>query len=384
MIDTWARARSSKYLKNTYLPIYKGLLFVPKMKANTLLQFLMTAAAAFAAQKNLIIDTDLFSDVDDVGALLLAATSPYVNLLAVNVNYPSTFSALAASAILAHYGHPNIPIGIRRPLANATFFDTWSYELGEYASKIAFHWSGGSLPWGHADEAWDPVALYRKVLAEADDGTVTIASIGFFDNVSIRTRNSISTILTSEGKLSGLLNSTADDYSDLDGRELIARKVSELVIMGGGYPSGHEFNFWGSNASLTAHVVHTWKGRMVFLGEEVGKDIKSGGLLMSEGPSTDPARMAYIYYTYYSPRQSWDPLTLLYAMNGLGSLFQFGNENGYNHVEADGTNRWVWDEKVQSQFFLKLAVDEETAAAELDRQFLEGAFSVTTQSTMRQ
>ncbi|KAI0527814.1 inosine/uridine-preferring nucleoside hydrolase [Xylaria bambusicola] len=332
------------------------------MKANTLLQFLTTAAAALAVKKNLIIDTDLFSDVDDVGALLLAATSPCVNLLAVNINYPSTFSALAASAILAHYGHPDIPIGIRRPLTNATFFDAWSYEVGEYASKIAFHWSGGSLPWGHAEEAWDPVALYRKVLAEAEDGTVTIASIGFFDN------------------LSGLLNSTADDYSDLDGRELVARKVSELVIMGGGYPSGHEFNFWGSNASLTAHVVHTWEGRMVFLGEEVGKPVKSGGRLMSEGPSTDPARMAYIYYTYYSSRQSWDPLTLLYAMNGLGSLFQFGNEYGYNHVEADGTNRWVWDEKVRNRFFLKLAVDEETAAAELDRLFLEGAFSVTTQT----
>ena len=120
----------------------------------------------------------------DVGALLLAATLPDVNLLAVNVNYPSTYSALAASAILAHYGHPDIPIGIRRPLTNSTFVDTWSYELGEYASKIAFHWSGGTLPWGRAEEAWDPVALYRKVLAEAEDGTVTIASLGVLDHAS--------------------------------------------------------------------------------------------------------------------------------------------------------------------------------------------------------
>lgn len=77
-----------------------------------------------------------------------------------------------------------MPIGIRRPLSNNTFFDTWYYELGEYASKIAFRWSGGSLPWGRAEEAWDPVALYRKVLAKAEDGSVTIVSIGFLDNVS--------------------------------------------------------------------------------------------------------------------------------------------------------------------------------------------------------
>ncbi|KAI1302639.1 inosine/uridine-preferring nucleoside hydrolase [Xylaria venustula] len=337
------------------------------MMAHFLIQFLTSALVALAVRKkHLIIDTDLFSDVDDVGALLLAATSPHVNLLAVNINYPSTFSALAASAVLAHYGHPNVPIGIRRPLTNVTFFDTWSYEVGEYASKIAFHWSGGSLPWGHAEEAWDPVSLYRKVLADAEDGTVTIASIGFLDN------------------LSSLLNSTADSYSDLDGRALVARKVSELVIMGGGYPSGYEFNFWGSNASLTAHVVNTWEGRVVFLGDEVGKNVKSGGRLMSEGPNTDLARMAYIYYTYFTPRPSWDPLTILYAICGLGDLFAFGNEHGYNHIDASGANRWIWDQDVRNQFFLRLRVDEGTAAAKLDKLFLEGAFSVTEQLAIMQ
>ncbi|KAI1426228.1 inosine/uridine-preferring nucleoside hydrolase [Xylaria sp. FL1777] len=336
------------------------------MKLHVLIHLLTSATIALATRKNLIIDTDLFSDVDDVGALLLAATSPNVNLLAVNVNYPSTFSALAASAVLAHYGYPEVPIGIRRPLTNVTFFDAWSYKVGEYASKVAFHWSGGSLPWDRAEDAWDPVALYRKVLAEAEDGSVTIASIGFLEN------------------LSGLLNSTADSYSDLAGRELVARKVSELVIMGGGYPSGYEFNFWGSNASITAHVVHTWEGRMVFLGDEVGRPVKSGARFMAEGPSTDPTRMAYIYYTYYAARPSWDPLTVLYAMNGLEDLFQFENEYGYNHIEPDGANRWVWDQNVRNQFFLRLSVDEETAGAELDRLFLEGALSVTKQTITKQ
>lgn len=119
----------------------------------------------------------------DAGALLLAATLPEVDLLAVNVNYPSSFSALAASAILAYYGHRSCPIGIARPLNNNTFFDGWFFELGEYASKIAHGWSGGTLPWGHADDARDPVDLYRETLANAEDGTVTIVSIGFLDNV---------------------------------------------------------------------------------------------------------------------------------------------------------------------------------------------------------
>lgn len=135
------------------------------------------------AKKNLIVDTDLFSDVDDAGGLLLAATSPDVNLLAVNVNYPSSYSVLAASAIVAHYGHADLPIGIVRPLTNDSFFDDFYWELGEYASKVAHGWSDGSLLWGEADNAWDPVTLYRKILAGQEDGSVTIASIGFFDNV---------------------------------------------------------------------------------------------------------------------------------------------------------------------------------------------------------
>jgi hypothetical protein len=116
--------------------------------------------------------------------LAAAASSTDVCLLAVNVNHPSSYSALAASAILAHYGHAHVPVGrVRRPLTNETFFDSWFFELGEYASKVAFHWSGGTLPWGHANDAWDAISLYRKVLSEADDQSVTIASIGFLENV---------------------------------------------------------------------------------------------------------------------------------------------------------------------------------------------------------
>lgn len=119
---------------------------------------------------------------------MLAATSLSVNLLAVNINYPSSYSALAASAILGYYGLPNVPVGIRRPLTDNTFFDSWGFELGEYASKVAYHWSGGTLPWGHAEDAWDPVILYRMMLSQASDHSVTIASIGFFENVSFRRR----------------------------------------------------------------------------------------------------------------------------------------------------------------------------------------------------
>ena len=151
-----------------------------------------------AAAKSFIIDTDIFSDVEyvheefilhqltmdsDAAALLLGSTLPGVQLLGVNVNYPSSYSVSAASAILAHYGNENVPISAPRPLHDETFFDNWRFELGEFCSKIAYHWSGGSVPLNEAEKALDPVDMYRKVLADAEDGSVTIASIGFLDSV---------------------------------------------------------------------------------------------------------------------------------------------------------------------------------------------------------
>jgi len=94
------------------------------------------------------------------------------------------YSCLAASAILSHYGHADVPVGARRPLSEESFFDGWYFELGEFASKIARHWSGGTLAWGQAEDAWDPTMLYRKTLAGAEDGSVTIVSLGFLHNAS--------------------------------------------------------------------------------------------------------------------------------------------------------------------------------------------------------
>lgn len=94
---------------------------------------------------------------------------------------------------------------------------------------------------------------------------------------------------------------------------------------------------------------------------------------MSQAPETDPVRMAYTYYTYGKPRASYDPLAVLYAAYGLGRMFRFGNEFGRNRVEGNGSNWWDWNEKEHQQFFLRLDVSNETAAAEIDALFLRAA-----------
>ena len=209
--------------------------------------------------------------------------------------------------------------------------------------------------------------------------------------------------------------------------------------MGGGYPSGRSWNFWGSPSgpSAAAHVINTCGddnnddgddddshahayGRgnkivpplLTFLGDDVGLHVLAGGPLVSHGPKNDPVRMAYRWYGYEKPaRASWDLLAVLYAVYGLRGvegrggggigrgLFRVGDGEcegmcGYNWVEGDGSNRWVCEGAAagthgadggghngsrpmcaKNQRFLRLAVANETAAAEVDRLLLWGAWS---------
>ncbi|KAK0206867.1 inosine/uridine-preferring nucleoside hydrolase [Desarmillaria ectypa] len=301
----------------------------------------------------LIVDTDLFNGVDDAAALLLASTLPCTDLLAVQVNYPSSYSILTASAILTYYSHPDVPIGAIRPFNERIFTDTHYYQYGDYASKVQHHWNTSLTD---ADDAWDPVDLYRKFL-------VSHFIVLEVDKYS---------------KLSGLLNSTADEYSHLDGPELVVSKVNELVIMGGAYPSGWEYNFGGSSPALTAHVVNTWPGKITFSGSYLGRNVTSGARLTVQAPSMDPVAAAYKWYIgYNTPFYSWDPITLLYAIQGLNNFFEYANSYGYNSVNAsDGSNAWVNNTSVTNQHWIVLrdGFTNTTLRDVLDNLYLSGAF----------
>ena len=64
---------------------------------------------------------------------------------------------------------------------------------------------------------------YRKVLSEAEDHSVVISSIGFVTN------------------LAALLQTNPDQYSSLNGYDLVAAKVKTIVWQGGWYPPTHAF-----------------------------------------------------------------------------------------------------------------------------------------------
>ena len=159
-------------------------------------------------------------DVDDVGAVCAAHAmmdQGEADLLAVvhSSGYPQGIAM--ASVINEWYGHTSVRLGAYKGQYGADAYGNWI--TGQYIPSIVR--SNPSQVRNHS-QVPNSVEVYREALAEAADGSVAIAIIGFATNIA------------------ALLRSTADRYSPLDGVELVARKVRLIVWQGGWYRPLHE------------------------------------------------------------------------------------------------------------------------------------------------
>lgn len=144
--------------------------------------------------------------------------------------------------------------------------------------------------------------------------------------------------------------------------------MSELIIMGGRYPSGWEYNFGGSDPNSTIYVLDHWPKTIAvtFSGGELGGSIFSGQRPLEEASTDSPTIAAYQWYVGRGSvtRETWDPITVLYGILGIENaaklgfwpLLTYANEYGYNSITAsNGSNAWVNDTSVRNQHWLKLA-----------------------------
>lgn len=289
----------------------------------------------------LVIETDLYSDVDDAGALAVAhhyADRHGAEILSIGINTPSRYGYLAARVINAWYGR-SVPVGVLRPLDDSVF------EL-DYAKHLADRFGQG-LAEPVPESA---VTTHRRALAGAPDGSVTIVSLGFFFN------------------LEGLLASTPDDISPLTGRQLVESKVDRFVVMGGLFPEGREFNFVEGPESARA-VVDAWPTPIEFLGWEVGAVVRTGkAISLRDGDVIGEA-----YRRYSGPgvgRESWDLLTVHLALEGPGRHYAL-SEPGTLRIDPTGYSTFVPDASGRHRH-VSLTVPPAEIEAEIDR-ILEAA-----------
>jgi phosphodiesterase/alkaline phosphatase D-like protein len=268
----------------------------------------------------LTIDTDIFSDADDVGALATAfglQIKGEANVIAIGVNTRlsrpavTTNSWKCAAATAQFYNSGSVPIGTDVP-NNGT--ETNTADFAGPCSRLV----SPSTP--SPDTA---VNVYRRALAGQADGSVVMVGVGYFEN------------------LSALLDSPPDSISPLNGRDLVARKVKTLVVMGGGYPSRNvETNLVG-NPAAAQNVANNWPTKLVWSGVEVGDAVHTGNTISSRHPASSPVRVSY--EAFVGPNNwiySYDLTAVYHAIRPADSLLTEVGP-GKNVVNSSGGNTFV-------------------------------------------
>jgi len=290
---------------------------------------------------NIIFDTDMGADCDDVGALFMlhgAIDRGEITLLATIGCTSSEFIAPCIDALNTWFGRPEIPV--------ATLKDPGFMPKPGYSREIAAEFPH-RFP--TSAEYPDAVKLYREILAKQPDGSVTIVAVGPLRN------------------LGNLLKSGPDAASPLDGTALVARKVKRLDIMGGSYPPSPiaegEFNFKQDPAS-TALVCSTWPTPILFNGD--GGATLSGRRVTYEMPEHNPLTLAYMLSAsvgFAGDRLSWDPISVLVAVSGADPWYEVVS-GGTNVTDAKtGINTWVADKDGGHSYLLPKSSKAEVETA---------------------
>jgi Inosine-uridine preferring nucleoside hydrolase/Secretion system C-terminal sorting domain/Bacterial Ig-like domain (group 2) len=266
------------------------------------------------APVRVIYDTDMCLDVDDVGGLAVLhalADMGEAKILAVVFNEVHADGAAAIDAINTWYGRGHIPVGIYKGILNNPDYSSYLNYLSGFPNDIP------------DDPRMIPsaVEVYKESLELQPDGSVTIVSVGFLNN------------------LSELL----DAYP-----ELVAAKVKELVIMAGVQNDG--FNLVRHDLSDASKNVFTnWPTPIVV--SQPGGNIYTGSPL-EHTPAENPVREAYYrWFGNFGDRSSWDLISVLYAVRG----------EQYFKLMSDGTgsfSNYTYDmeEGKRSYIMAKLSV----------------------------
>ena len=165
----------------------------------------------FSVTPDVILDTDIGNSLDDLLALDILhhyCREGKINLLAVMVNNDVPLAPQATDVFNTWYGAGQTPIGmVTNGVKDSHIWEDYAPLLCNCESYKRTISDYSTLP--------DAVALYRKILAKADDKSVTILSIGFLTNIS------------------RILESRPDEYSSLAGIDLVKKKVRSVVAMCG-------------------------------------------------------------------------------------------------------------------------------------------------------
>ncbi|MGB7325041.1 MAG: nucleoside hydrolase [Rubripirellula sp.] len=318
------------------------------MKLFTLIAGCILAATTVAAEGELrpvplIFDTDIGNDCDDVlamGVIHSLQTRGECELLAVTITKDHELAAPFTDVVNTFYGRGDIPIGVCRSGVTP--------EPGKF-NVLAAKQDDGKDRYAHdlrsGKDAPDAVDVLRETLAGQEDETVVIAQVGFSTN------------------LANLLKSPADKHSDLNGMELVKKKVRLLSVMAGAFRQianekgqlydHKEYNIV-KDIPAAKTLVQDWPTPIIWSGFEIGKNLTYPHQSILQDYRYVPHHPLPEAYTLYMPpphdRPTWDLTSVLQAVRPDHEYFDLSTtgrvqvaDNGLTTFEeaADGRDRYL-------------------------------------------
>ena len=316
-----------------------------------------------APNKPLIIfDTDMDTDCDDAGAL--AILLQYVkqgraDLLGILTDTPDRYAAAACEAFCRHYG-VSVPIGAVHdaayPTGEGTRFDRYRTHRERNLAPARRYTHLLAERVGKWDDEYPAAAqLYRRLLAGAEQGRVTIVCVGTLTAID------------------ELLLTGPDEISPLSGVELVKQKVARLVSMSNAaWPEVVANNFnYDMDPLASARVTATCPAPIHASPD--GTRVITGASLSDRLPATHPLRLSYETYMEGERRgrSSWDLLTLYYVLEPESGCFT-ANPRGRLCYEQESRRTWWRDEQGRADREVRLAIPPEEMAARLEELLVMG------------
>jgi inosine-uridine nucleoside N-ribohydrolase len=307
-----------------------------------------------AAPVRVIFDTDMRADCDDVGALAMLHKMQDLGeceILGVVTSTTGPYIVPAIDAMNTFYGRGHLPIGICQE-RHLEHWDPYAPTIGN-PNNYPSNQRNSTAP--------KAAALYRKLLNAAPDKSVTVIVVGYATGCH------------------ELLLTGANHNSDgipLTGRQLVAKKVKELVQMGNaaGVALSDGFNL-GLDANAAVYVEANWPAPIVYSAD--GKTIRTGRKFTDGtiNPRISPFARGYKLYPeigWDGKRQSWDQVAAYYAVRGtsFGGKTWFRKVSGkytfYNHGNVVST-RFSSGSDNYPRAYVQTVIADSTFANEIDK-----------------
>ena len=306
-------------------------------------------------KSGVIFDTDLGSDIDDVFALQMilnyAHQGKYDLLgIAISKDFPRVIDYVDGYCRLN--GFDEVPLGYAYNGSDLGF----NRECGKYVCATLDTMIDGKklLPVKRtiADSIPEGYKMMRKALANRADSSVVIITVGFATN------------------LSRLLNSQPDEFSELNGIDLIKKKVKLLSIMSGTY-NDDTFNNpeWNVLQDLKAaqNVYNNWPTEVIASGSEVGvRILYPHESVLNDYPGGEKYPLCVSYKSYEQmpyDRPCWDLTSVLYAIEPENSHLNI-SPKGKITIDEKGYSRFTSSQEGKHRF---LMIDNDSVAAVVNK-----------------